>query len=233
MNEQKKVYTIALNSINKVAGTLNNNAVYNFNWSVLEQGRYEVSFTYLGKSNGFSNSNSPPFVFCNLGQMNSFTTSSTATNAIPTTLLGVLGVRSANVNNTFNYYASILDNPSIVINSLPKTNTINVAMNFENGTPFFDDSFATNHTVATTSGSNVITVAGIRTSGFPIRVGATISVAGVTGLGTIISFLGGSGGTGTYMCAGPANATVTAGVLTLTSSAPADYNMILRLEKVN
>lgn len=148
INENKnKVYNIHLNPnvANPTAPSpFNNREVnYNYDFTTMPEGKYRVSFTYVGefqrnRMENFSKEDievTRPYIFCDLGQANSYMPDDrTASNVRHqnTTFLGVLQQRETPLISDssiwdLNFFsATDQNNPPIYLNNRPSKNEINV-----------------------------------------------------------------------------------------------------------
>lgn len=229
-DDREKVYTISLSSINGLPHVNNDNINYAFDWNVLPRGRYEVSFSFLSESNGYWGSGPFPQLFVDLGQINTFTTSQ-STGAMPTKFIGLLRPQT-NLGPAVNYTAVYTDNPPILIDSLPRTNIVNVVISNRNGGVWRDDSASTGYLGAMAANSRVLTVTGGRTSGFPLRPGLFITMGAKSfTIESVITNTGGGLGTYTTVAANDAVA-ITATAITANSAAMPEYMLTLRFKQV-
>ena len=81
-------YVVVLNSLNKI-GTAINDTKYYYDWTTLPNGKYKLTFSYIGSLSNINGYNVPS-VHCDLGQAKTFTSSSTRIQSINTKNIGFL-----------------------------------------------------------------------------------------------------------------------------------------------
>jgi hypothetical protein len=223
-----KITNLVLNSTNKTSGTVNNDLTYYVDWSaiLLKNKKYKLYFNYMG---GYNHINSFRFAYITTNiPINNYTVN-TSTNYN----LGNLKYIIAQQNiNAASLHANINDNVPIYLESLPLNNNLNIKIldNVSN-TAFFDEFYTVAGTGTLTATGNVFTIVS-STTGI-IQLGTVITVAGLSR--TIISFLTGTGGTGTYQFDGGTMTVSTASAYTfpanLTGNPPSNYILTLSFEE--
>lgn len=120
-------YTVVLSSANRVNGSSVAVAKYNFNWSALPQGKYNMSFTFFSQFGTLTIGNEILLVqLKDLGVVIPSYTAGTSTSAINN---GFVGVTSAWSNGANNYLQSYYKaNPSITIDHAPTSNQFTVSL---------------------------------------------------------------------------------------------------------
>lgn len=222
-----KITNIVLNSTNKTSGTDNNNLTYYVDWSAIlkTNTKYKLKFNYMGGYNHI-NSYRFPYITANI-PINNYTVN-TSTNYNLGNLKFLISQQSINAGN---FHANKDDNVELYLNNLPLNNNLNIQIldNITNA-PFHDEFYSVAGTGTLTSSGNVITIV-TSTTGI-IQLGTVITVSGQTR--TIISFLSGTGGVGTYQC----DASLTVGTATAytfpsntTGNPPAPYILTLSFEE--
>lgn len=136
------IYNIVLNSLNQASGGTNSNATYYFDWTVLQQGQYKVTFSYQGGSNTIITSRYAT-VSVELGQSKTFTTSSTSTSAPTSRIIGFLTPFIMTSTGTSSLISS-LNNQPIYLNAVPTSNTFSVQVSNPDGTPYTDTNVGVN-----------------------------------------------------------------------------------------
>ena len=137
-------YNIILNSLNQVAGGTNASCSYNFDWGIIPSGKYTVNFSYIGGANSFSASR-VAILSCDLGQNNTFTTSSSSTSSRGSRVIGYLEpLFIASTGNAGCLFAEHSINPPVYLANIPNSNTFLVQVSNADGTPFTDSLAAVN-----------------------------------------------------------------------------------------
>ena len=131
-------YNVILNSRSSLAGGLvNSDLEYNFDFTRWEQGKYEMSFTYVGEVNNLQ-CDKIASVFCNLVENKNYTTSD-INNAHTTLNLGTLSVGGTTAKQYL--YAGRDDNFATELGGRPSNNTIKVQIR-DNANALYTDSVA-------------------------------------------------------------------------------------------
>lgn len=136
------IYNIVLNSLNQVSGGTNANATYYYDWSVLQQGQYKVTFTYQGGSNTIITTRFATLAV-ELGQSKVFATSSTTTQAPTSRIIGILSPFIMSSTGTSSLVSSLINQP-IYLNAVPTSNTFSVQVSNPDGTPYTDTNVSVN-----------------------------------------------------------------------------------------
>ena len=94
---------------------------YYINWaSILPDGSYNVSFSFISRSDDIYIGVDIPNVFCNLGGRNQFKANGSAIN-----VLGFLSTVNIAINNSY-LYAELTANPKVYLKQRPNENTLTV-----------------------------------------------------------------------------------------------------------
>jgi hypothetical protein len=223
-----KITNLVLNSTNKTSGTVNNDLTYYVDWAAIldRTKKYKLTFSYMG---GYNHIDSFRFPYITTTiPVNSYTTN-TSTNYNLGNLKFFICQQSINVGNL---NATIYDNVPLYLENLPLNNNLNIRMLDNNSnTPFFDEFFTVAGAGTATSSGNVLTIV-TSTTGI-IQLGTVITIG--ANIRTIISFLTGTGGTGTYQI----DSSLAVGTATAytypansTGNAPANYILTLSFEEL-
>lgn len=131
-----KEASVVFNSLVNATGTNNNDLTYQFDWSILDEGMYEVSFVYHGLNNK-KTGDKLPLVYIDLGT-SSHTYSTSATNyANQTLFLGTL-FSSEVVSGDAQYLSSHEQNEPKIIRTRPMNQSPRIFVRNIDGTPFTD-----------------------------------------------------------------------------------------------
>ena len=127
-------FSIFMNSAISLENTNNQNVTYTYDFSNMEEGKYEVSFTYRGQQNHLD-STDLALVYINFGTApNVFRASNNTTNRY-SPYVGFLH-NQYNTSTDGYLYANLNDNAPFYINQKPASNFINVQIVYGNGAPF-------------------------------------------------------------------------------------------------
>ena len=136
-----KIYNVIFNSSIAGASSTNNESFF-FDWSQLEEGRYKVSWTFIGGVNTVTAPNGQYVanLFIDLGQ-GAYTTiaSSNLANQGATfsaNYIGSLEVKSFTTatGSSAYYYAGTTTNPPFFLDNRPRNNNISIVMYSNTGT---------------------------------------------------------------------------------------------------
>jgi hypothetical protein len=224
-----RITNVVLNSTNKTTGTDTNNLTYYIDWSAIlkKNKKYKLNFNYMGSYNHI-NSYRFPYITSSI-PINSYTTN-TNTSYNLGNLKFIISQQSLNIGN---FSAKQNDNSTLYLETMPLNNNLNIQIldNITN-TLFYDEFYSVAGSGTLTSSGNVITIVTSTTG--TIQLGTVITVSAQTR--TIISFLTGTGGVGTYQC----DASLTVGTATAytfpsntTGNAPAPYILNLSFEEID
>ena len=214
-------YVISLISENGT-GTYNAGKTYLFDWSVLPDGKYTVSYTYIGKNNTLDGSKLA-LVNIQLGSSKEFTTS---TQVIAQTSNFIGNLYPQAVSGSYVLRTDNLNNPHIKLDSRPYNTSFRVDVFDSNGYPFIDAAIV-NTSAGSSIAGTVLTIAGAG-GALNFRAGSVISGTGVTAGTYIIQSLTGSGGNGTYFVS--TSQYVTATAISGTGTDLAGYSLALKFK---
>jgi hypothetical protein len=224
-----KITNLVLNSQKSTSGTITNDLTYYIDWSaILETNKkYKLSFNYMGGYNHI-NSFRFPYITTNI-PINSYTVN-TNTNYNLGNLKYIISQQSINAGS---FQANQTDNIVSYLYSRPFNNNLNIQILDNNSnTAFYDEYYTVAGTGTLTSTGNVFTIV-TSTAGL-IQLGTVITVGANSR--TIISFLTGTGGTGTYQFDGAALVVAAATAFTFPANSignpPASYILNLSFEEV-
>jgi hypothetical protein len=117
-----------------------NDVFYAFNWSNIPEGKYAVSFSYLGKNNGDYVANDCPQLFLSISSVPSVYQAGAADISQISTYLGSLRAQT-HAAGQVSFYCNSQDNPEVFFNSKPTNGPIRVQV--------FRDDFVTPFTTVT------------------------------------------------------------------------------------
>lgn len=119
-------FNIVLNS-QQIAGAYvdNNDASYEFNWTNIPNGKYEMSWAWLGENNGDYVANDCPAIFLSLGSVPSVYQANGFTRNNISNYVGSLRAQTHGAGQV-GFYSNTNDNPEIFYNSLPNSGPIRV-----------------------------------------------------------------------------------------------------------
>ena len=137
-----KEYTILIGSDTKVSGSAANDLTYNFDWSILPEGEYELSFVFISEpkkmtTTAITDATQAVMVGINVplsgDRYKTSLTGSSATSNIMglIKMVGVDGFVDTNSDPTdyaIRQWKSLPDNPSIKLKGSPQGNTIRVEL---------------------------------------------------------------------------------------------------------
>ena len=131
-------YTVAIASNTRVQGTTTTLAKYNFDWGVLPDKPYHVSFSFITDNVNISSYQEIAVLTANLGQTNSFRTDYFSPNGTSTQFLGGL-IPYVTGNNTSFLFANQTTNAPIYFKSRPQNNQFDIGIySLETGLPWTD-----------------------------------------------------------------------------------------------
>lgn len=135
---QPYAFNIVLNSLRAVPpGVATNDSYYNFNWTNIPPGKYEMEFSCLCQNNGDYVANDVPQLFLTLGTVPSvYECSVDNPSGLISTFIGNLRAQT-HAAGQVNFVSSIHDNPPVFFNNLPSSGPIRLQV-FEQDftTPF-------------------------------------------------------------------------------------------------
>lgn len=123
------IYNIVINSNSKIAGSNRSNYTYNFDWSILQEGEYIL--TYCFTAEGSAVHDLLTLEVDNLGLTNYTTSSNTSSKT--TNIIGFLTPQLKDVGST-HYFVSSDFNPPIYLNSKPRNNQFSIYIKNTSGT---------------------------------------------------------------------------------------------------
>lgn len=136
------MFNLVLNSqiSSPFSSGLHNDVTYAFNWSNIPEGKYAVSFSYLGKNNGDYIANDCPQVFLSISSVPSVYLAGASDISQISTYLGSLRAQT-HAAGQIGFYANSQDNPEVFFNTKPSNGLIRVQV--------FRDDFITPFTTVT------------------------------------------------------------------------------------
>jgi hypothetical protein len=119
------IYNVVLNSNLRVVGSTTSNANYYFDWaSALPQGKYKLTWVFVGAPCDMNPLLSIPMLEINIGQSSVFRIDPTNVQAASTTCVGIL-TPSALADACY-LYGDLATNPPIFLAARPSNNAFNV-----------------------------------------------------------------------------------------------------------
>lgn len=131
-----KEASVVFNSLVNATGAAKSDLTYQFDWSILDEGMYEVSFVYHGLNNKKTGAKLP-LIYIDLGTTPCVYSTSDTNYANQSLFLGTL-FASEVVSGDAQYLASHEQNEPIKIRTRPMNQTPRVFVNNIDGTPFTD-----------------------------------------------------------------------------------------------
>ena len=115
-----ETYNVYIDSNDASVDTTGNVAnEYYVNWaSILPDGSYNVSFSFISRSDDIYNGAEVANVLCNLGGSNQF-----KANGSATTVIGFLSIVNVAVDNSY-LYAELTTNPKVYLKQRPNENSL-------------------------------------------------------------------------------------------------------------
>lgn len=98
---------------------------YEFNWTNIPQGKYQMQFSWLSENNSDYIANDCPAIFLTLGTVPSVYQASTNTTSNISTYIGSLRAQT-HAPGQVSFYANSQDNPEVYYNNLPNSGPIRV-----------------------------------------------------------------------------------------------------------
>lgn len=137
---KKAIYNVICNSANGIGAT-NNLKKYNFDWSQLPQGKYEVHFSYVGEVNAY-NGTKTALLNVELGCSKVFVCG-VSSYAPTSNFLGCLIPLNAQLAAGFDIFrVEDSSNPPIHLDSRPANNQFEVKVTDESGALYTDNTAA-------------------------------------------------------------------------------------------
>lgn len=99
--------------------------LYEFNWTNIPQGKYQMQFSWLGENNADYVANDCPAIFLSLGTVPSVYQANGTTRSNVSTYIGSLRAQT-HAAGQVGFYANAQDNPEVYYNNLPTTGPIRV-----------------------------------------------------------------------------------------------------------
>jgi hypothetical protein len=119
-------FNIVLNSQQSAEPSVDINDLYfDFNWTNIPPGKYQLQFSYLGQNNGDYVANDCPQVFLLLGTVPSVYQASEQNGSVISYFIGSLRAQT-HAAGQVNFYANAQDNPEVYFNNLPMSGPIRV-----------------------------------------------------------------------------------------------------------
>lgn len=120
-------FNIVLNSqqVSDSSSGNNNDCTYEFNWTNIPQGKYEMSFSYIGQNNDDFLADDIPHLFLALNSVASTYIASDQTNNYISRYIGGLLANTHSLDN-INFYANEEDNCKVYFEHLPTSGPIRV-----------------------------------------------------------------------------------------------------------
>ena len=131
-----KEAVVVFNSLVNATGSNHHNLTYQFDWSILDEGEYLVSFTYHGL-NDSNTGTKCPLVFIDLGVGTNVYATSATNYANQSLYLGTLLAERVSATNA-QYYAEETTNVPIRIKGRPTNQSPRIFMLNIDGTTFTD-----------------------------------------------------------------------------------------------
>ena len=117
------IYNIVLNS-NNISSGVPSNGIHYFDWTVLPESQYKVTFSFMSGFQSLANMPSVPTLYVDLGQNTVFTSTPNSSIAKQTQFLGMLFPNFINANS---YLCTTKESTSTVfLSSRPNSNQFNV-----------------------------------------------------------------------------------------------------------
>jgi hypothetical protein len=129
-------FNIVLNSqqVSAASSGNTNDCTYEFNWTNIPQGKYEMSFSYKGQNNDDFLAEDIPHLFLSLNAVSSTYQASSQNGSVISQYIGALLGNTHNPLN-MNYYAKEEDNCKVYFENMPTSGPIRVQV--------FDSNFIT------------------------------------------------------------------------------------------
>ena len=117
------IYNIVLNS-NNISSGVPSNGIHYFDWTVLPESQYRITFSFMSGFQSLANMPSIPTLYVDLGQNTVFTSTINSSIAKQTQFLGMLYPNFINANS---YLCTTKESTSTVfLSSRPNSNQFNV-----------------------------------------------------------------------------------------------------------
>ena len=118
-------FNIVLNSqqVSDASSGNTNDCTYEFNWTNIPQGKYEMSFSYKGQNNDDFLAEDIPHLFLSLNSVASTYQASNAYGSVVSTYIGGLHAETHDAANV-NFYSNEPDNCRVYFENLPTSGPI-------------------------------------------------------------------------------------------------------------
>ena len=118
-------FNIVLNSlqVSDSSSGNNNDCTYEFNWTNIAQGKYEMNFSYKGQNNADFVANDSPQLFLSIGAVPSTYQASNAYGSVVSNYIGGLHAETHAANQVA-FYANEQDNCKVYFENLPTSGPI-------------------------------------------------------------------------------------------------------------
>jgi hypothetical protein len=129
-------YNIIINSNSRLGTSSNSsNHQYTFDWSSIPEGHYDLTFSFISTESTLLDTIGISLPDLGVSR-NIFTTTSSTGQSFSSIIGAIRSVPTSTSSNI--YYANTTDNPSIWIQSTPKSNTFNVNLCYVNSLEPYD-----------------------------------------------------------------------------------------------
>ena len=119
-------FNIVLNSQQSASPFIDtNDTYYEFNWTNIPQGKYQMQFAWLGENNGDYVANDCPAVFLSLGTVPSVYQANGTTRSNVSNYIGSLRAQT-HASGQVSFFTNTTDNPEVYYNNLPTSGPIRV-----------------------------------------------------------------------------------------------------------
>lgn len=131
-------FNIVLNSqqVSTASSGNNNDCTYEFNWTNIPQGKYQMSFSFKGKNNGDYVANDSPQLFVSLNSVASTYQASNAYGSVVSSYIGVLHA-ATHAAGQVSFYANEQDNCNVYYDCLPTSGPIRIQVFRDDFTTLF------------------------------------------------------------------------------------------------
>jgi hypothetical protein len=131
-----KEAVVVFNSLLNATGSNNNNLTYKVDWSILDEGEYDLTFTYHGLNNHKTGAKQP-IIYIDLGTTANTYQTSISNYSNQSLYLGTL-LASEIISGDAQYYATLETNVPIHIKGKPNNQNPRIFVENIDGTPFTD-----------------------------------------------------------------------------------------------
>ena len=135
-------YNLILNSVNRIANTPINNCSFNIDWALLVEGKYNVTFSFIGSCQNVISSSSLPALHIDLGQnmVNLNLISTGFQQCVSSFQLGSIPFTNNTALSMYRLECPCSFNNALFLKNRPLNNTFNVSIRQSDGTLFLDNS---------------------------------------------------------------------------------------------